>query len=330
MYCNFSGRSLVAACFFAALSPAAKAGEPVSARFGKGDVVVSGTIDFLSLYGDEQVYYGPKDGRLLSRLLWDTSSAMGLTVNAHIGATDHISIYGSGTIGFLANSYMIDYDWLARDTFGIDDWTDRSRSPNTVLDHYYALDIGARFKVYENQNSDAGLIAGLRYTDVKWSSYGGDYIYSGCFNFPDDCYFREDTGNFSDDLRLITYQQKFPAIYTGIATAYQNGNWSWDTTFKIGATVGGKDIDHHWLRDLLFTEKFKPGLYLGSDVQVAYQLRDNIKLTLGAHYDYYGLMKGSTTFSSIATGEVTGPALANSAGAAFKALRLSAGLKAKF
>lgn len=330
MYCNLSGRSFIAACFFIALSTAAQAAELVAARFGKGDVAISGSVDYLNLLGDEQVYYGPKDSRLLSRLFWDTSSAAGLTGNVRYGFTDQLSVYGSATIGFLANSYMTDYDWRARDTFGIDDWTDRSQHPDTALDHYYALDIGARFTVLQNSDRDFGVIGGVRYTDVKWSARGGDYVYSGCTSFPDDCYFREDIGNFPDGQPGITYQQKLPAYYTGIAGSIDQGLWTFDGALKIGATVGARDIDHHWQRDILFLGDFKPGLYLGVSANANYRVKENVRLSFGFSYDHYGLVKGSVTTYSIATGEFSGFEPANSGGAALRALRLSAGLNAKF
>jgi outer membrane protease len=312
----------IAAIFVAGASNVALA-QPDTARFGAGDTTISATVDYLDLFGDELVYYGPTDSRLLSRLLWETT-ALGVTLAGRHAVSDRFSLQASATFGLLADSYMENYDWLARDApFFIDDWTHRSRHPDTDLDHYMALDIAARLEIARDQTKSVGLIGGILYTDVKWSAYGGDFVYSSGG-------FRDTIGNFPDGLLGISYQQILPAAYAGIAGSLQHGDWTVDGMARIGVTFGANDIDHHWLRDLKFTEDYPSSLYFGLSANVAYQLRERIALTLGVQYDHYATMKGPTLMTAISDGSFVGYIPGDAAGAAFNALKLSAGVKGRF
>jgi outer membrane protease len=299
------------------------AADPSTARFGAGDTVVSASVDYLDLFGDELVYYGPSDGRLLSRLLWE-SSALGATLTVRHGVSDRFSLQGSVTMGLLADSYMEDYDWLARDApFFIDDWTHRSRHPDTDLDHYYALDLAARYELAGGEDRSFGVTGGILFTDVQWSAYGGDYVYSSAG-------FRDVIGTFPDGLLGISYRQVLPAAYAGVTGGFEHGDWSFDGMARIGLTFGAYDIDHHWLRDIKFEEDYPSSLYFGLAANATYKLRERISLTFGAQYDHYATMKGPTLMTTISGGDFINYLPGDSAGAAFNALKLSAGVKAKF
>lgn len=296
----------------------AMADEPSEARFGAGDFRAGASIDYLNLFGDEQVYY--TDGQLLSRLLWETTAGLGVTFDGRYGITDTVSIQGSATIGLAADSYMTDYDWLARPFYN--DWTDRSRHPDTALDHYFALDIAGRYTLRQSDTSEFGLVGGLRYTDVQWTAYGGDYVYS-FFTLHDS------VGNFTDGERGITYRQYMPAVYGGITGSVVNGNWTFDGAAKLGATVGAHDADNHWMRDLLFTEQFGTGLYAGLEANAAYRFSNTASLKFGMRYDHYGMMTGPTVITDTITGAQT-LIPGDAAGGALNAFRLSVGANVKF
>ncbi|MBP1885111.1 omptin family outer membrane protease [Sinorhizobium mexicanum] len=75
---------------------------------------------------------------------------------------------------------MVDTDWLSP---GHDDWSDRSTHPNT--DHYVAGAIELDRIIYSNETSSITIGAGLRYTDIQWTAYGGSGTHSSEDGFRD-------------------------------------------------------------------------------------------------------------------------------------------------
>src|SRR3546814_9973093 len=92
---------------------------------------------------------------------------------------------------------MEDYDWFQPGN----DWTDRSRHFDTDLDHYLMIDIAGRFDRLRWEDGRLGLLGGVRYTDVQWTAYGGDFVYTATT-------FRDTVGSFPAGERGITYRQQ--------------------------------------------------------------------------------------------------------------------------
>jgi omptin len=326
------GRGFIAACMLSGLSTAALADEPVASRFAKGDVVASGSLDYLNLSGVQDVYYAPGDKRLFSEQTWKTSSAIGLTGKLRIGTTDRTSLYAAGTFGFFANSKATTTSWTARDAFGFDDWTDHSEHPDTALDHYYDLDVGAQVNLLQNDTGNIGVLGGFHYTDVQWTASGGSGVSSDpfvvCSPVP-DCLLRNTITFYPDGQKLITNQQKLPAIYAGLTGGVESGNWSFDGALKVGATLGAQTVNHYWIPERKFVSDFKPGLYLGVAANVGYKVKDNIKLNLGVSYDRVGMSKGNVKAYSLASGSLLSET-PDTAGASLDALKVSLGASVKF
>lgn len=299
----------------AALSAPVQANDTLLSE--SGDFALAGSIGIAMLEANEYVY-GP-DGETVSQLIWDSDGVAVATFEAEWRVMPRLTLLGSLGLGLDGSGYMEDYDWLVE---GTDDWSDRSRHTDTPLQRYVALDIGARYDVLLREDSRLGVLGGVRYTDVKWTSYGGDFLYSSEG-------FRDSAGHFESGEKGISYRQMLPALYLGPSGALE----AWGLTFSASA-VGGvsfeaSDQDNHWQRDLYFEEDFGPAPYMSLQARAAWPIAPGAALFLGTRYERHFLMKGSSSMTDTTTGEtqVTG---GDAAGASFEALQVNAGLTLRF
>jgi outer membrane protease len=137
------------------------------------------------------------------------------------------TVKANAQVGFSGSTYMEDYDWLepfAQAGAPDDQWSDRSRHSNTDLDRYINLDVAVGRDFAVNDTTLVNLHGGFKYTNVKRTSYGGDFVYSTNG-------FRDDVGNLPDGEKGITYEQRYPGLFVGGEASTRFGAW----THRFGA-----------------------------------------------------------------------------------------------
>jgi outer membrane protease len=277
-----------------------------------------GGVGYAFLEGDELVY--DEVGNRISHLIWETDAPV-LTAKFKGNFKGNWTISGGATIGFSGDSHMEDYDWLAGD-YASDNWTHRSIHPDTDLDRYLNLDIAAGYDFVLNEVATINLHGGFKYTNVKWSAYGGSYVYS-----VDG--FRDSVGNFPDGERGITFEQRYPGLFLGAEASAKSGAWTFTGLLRGGFTINASDTDHHWMRDLRFEEEYDAIPFISLGAQVDYAVTERASIFLAGDYDHYFDKKGDTTLYDISTG-AEGPTYQDGAGMEFSAFAISAGFKLNF
>ena len=297
--------------------------EPVGTGAMDGDVALrgsqigfKGSVDLLRLNAKELVYN--TDGSKLSELDW-VSKAVAVSAEFENEVTDRITVFASGSLGIGADSHMTDYDWLSSTTSL---WTDRSVHPDTRLDHYYSADFHARLDLLKSGGFAMGPTAGVKITDVQWTSYGGDYIYS--VNS-----FRDTVGSFDPAEKTITYGQTIPAAYGGLAAVFKQGRFDLSASVRGGLSFHPSDTDNHWLRALLFTDQFSTAAYAGASIAGSYKFTDRFSASLGFDFDRYFEANGDTRVTDTTTGNLLVTAQ-NVAGISRQDGRLSAAVAYRF
>ncbi len=280
-------------------------------------VRVTGGIGAMYLEGNEYVFNGE---RTLSQLIWQTRAPV-LRGRIAVDVGNGFSISAEGSVAGFGSSYMEDYDWLVS-TDSFDNWTHRSQHPDTNLDHYLT---GAAMIGYELVNDPEAVIrfhTGLKYTDVKWSAYGGSYIYS-------DGGFRNKTGNFADGEPAIAYQQKLPELFVGFDGDQYYDNVRIGGLLRGGLTVMAQTRDNHWMRNLLVVDNFNPAPTIALGADVGFALGPLAEFYVAARYDQMFLMRGKSEYFNTTTGART--IVGNDLGGAdLRSAEITAGLRGAF
>ena len=289
----------------------------VSSAAPDDTVRINASIGAMYLQGDDKVVNG---NYTVSHLIWQTKTpVLRGSIAVDFGNGLSASLEGS-TAGF-GSSYMEDYDWLrGDDTF--DNWSHRSQHPDTQVDHYYT---GAAALGYELVNHDNAVVrahAGLKYTDVQWTAYGGTYLYSGVG-------FRDTPGTIPDGTAVITYRQQLPELFLGVDGEEYYGNFRVGGLLRGGLTFLAVATDDHWLRNLRFVDTLYVAPTFTAGVDVGYALGRNAELFLAARYDHIFEQRGDTRTYNIATGAPLDTYIDSAAGA-LRSAELTAGLKGKF
>ncbi|SMF00415.1 plasminogen activator [Tistlia consotensis] len=306
---------LVALLVGGTVCSSAWASEPATGEAGSR-FTLSGSIGVALLQADQYLF--EDDGSYASHLIWKSDPVPVATFEAGWQGEGHWAVLGSLSVALDHTGYMEDYDWFDPGR----DWTHRSQHPDTDLERYVALDLGARYDLLRRDEGTFGLRAGFRYTDVKWTAYGGNYVYSS------DGGFRDLTGSFSPE-KGITFHQMLPAFYLGPSGSARIGRATFSASLVGGLTFAGSATDDHWRRDLHFELDLGEAPYLGVQARLDYPLASAVSLFLNADYQRNFLMRGPYTAEDTTTGAseyIPG----NPSGAAFQSLRLDAGLSLRF
>jgi len=296
----------------------AHAADPVLfGAFGEDDRVrVALEVGYLSARAKEYLY---DNGRTVSELIWDVNSAASITGRAEMSMSPRWQLSGSATIGINYDNFMVEYDWLTDSP----DWSDRSLSWDTRLDHYVAVDAGASYAFWKTYNTTMKAIGGLRYTDIKMSTYGGEYIYT-----PEGGDFRSEIGNFPDSERGITYRQRLPVIYGGLGAARQFGSLHLDASVLGGLTVWARDKDNHWNRAAVYKADFDSRPYLALQMRASVPVTDRGEAVLSARYEKHFRMRGDLHITDFSDG--TSSSGRDGAGASLQTINVGIGLKFRF
>ncbi|RNF35156.1 omptin family outer membrane protease [Paracoccus methylarcula] len=166
------------------------------------------TLGYGRITANELVYSGAGDERL-SHLIWEANTPVA-TLNARFDLGNAWVLSGQAIFSVNGRADMTDFDWLAPFAKGTSDhqWTDRSRHPDSQLDHYLDLELAAGRDFDLNEATRVNLHGGLKYTWVEWHARGGSYIYS-------ENGFRDARGSFPDGEVGISYKQQRRTVFAG-------------------------------------------------------------------------------------------------------------------
>ncbi|GLS32618.1 plasminogen activator [Mesorhizobium albiziae] len=306
--------------FCATSTVATAADQTIYAAPDKGVVFVGG-VGYTWLKGNELVY--DEMGNRISKLIWETDAPV-LTTGLKAEVWNNWTISANAVFGFSGNSHMEDYDWIApyAPSLAEGDWSHQSIHPDTELDRYINLDIAAGRDFLINDATTINLHGGFKYSNVKWSAFGGSFTYS-------ENGFRDTVINFADGEHVISYEQRYPGLFLGAEATSKFDNWTLSGLLRGGFTVDASDVDHHWLRSLRFEDDFDIVPFISVGARADYQMTERASLFLAGNFDKYFREKGDTTLDDIATGAQVA-AFEDSVGMDFYAVTLSAGFKLTF
>lgn len=267
----------------------------------------------------------------LSHLIWQSTAPV-LRAGFDVNFADGWTFKGNGSVAMGGDSHMEDYDWIDFDDGGAyvpsdnwDDWTHRSIHPDTRLDYYLALDAAVGYDVLHTPEFTANVNVGLKYTDVKWTAFGGSGLYS-------DVAFRDDPWVLPDGVRVIDFNQKWPVVFAGLDTEYRSGAFSFGVGAKAGVTFKAYDIDNHYLRDpdgLRFMDFLRPAPMVSIAAKANYAVSDLSDLFLAVEYERIYEARGDVDVYSIGSGTYLGSA-ADVSGGDFQSLMVTGGFKGRF
>jgi len=303
-----------------ALSASAAYAEDVIASSADGSFWLSGGVGLMNIEAHEYVWDGANKA---SQLDWDTKGVVLYSATAHADLGNDWTVKAKIDVGFGGDGHMVDYDWNPDFTSdrSMDGWSDRSISPDTRLERYFngSLEIGR--DIFSDDHGTFGINAGFKYTNVRWSSYGGSYIYS-----TDG--FRDTVGDSPAGNKTITYQQKIPTVFLGLDGAAQIDRLTLSGGIKAGVTKGIDDIDNHWAVQTNFFSNMKPAPVLMLSAAVDYQLTDAASLYFAGNFENVFNKRGDARVIDTTTGGVTN--YANASGASLKTMSLQIGLRGRF
>jgi len=284
-------------------------------------VRIGGGVGYAFINSDEIVY--DANGDRISHLLWESQAPM-VSGKVEADFANGWTLRAGGSFAFAGSSHMQDNDWFGPYfvSYDFNDWTHRSEHPDTRLQHYFSGDIAVGKDLPLGSAATLNLHAGLKYTDVKWSAYGGTYTYSVTG-------YRADTGSFLNGSPGITFQQRYPGVFLGASFAAHEGPWTLSGQARGGVSIKATDTDHHWMRDLRFEETYGAIPFVSAAARVDYAVNDQASLFLGGDYEQYFHAVGDTTVYSIASG-AQGPTYTKGAGMTLKAISVSGGFRMKF
>ena len=243
----------------------------------------------------ELVYFG---SHKLSELIWDIRNAymLGASVNAVIAPSWGLKLNGSISSTITkSDSTMDDFDWLIIGA----DWTHWSHHDNTKLERGLAIDLNVSKEVYASKDGSFAMdvALGFKRDNWRWSAAGGTFIYS-TFTF------RDTVGVFAN-IPVISYEQTINTPYIGVSMNWHEGDFSLFTRVIGSIFVSADAVDHHYLRNLVFTDQFKSGKMIGIDLNWAYHLNEEMRCELIYSYQNYVTNRGDTSIYNQITGVVT-------------------------
>lgn len=275
-------------------------------------------LGYAWLEANELVY---SDGDRISQLIWESDVPI-VTLSGRIDLSPQWFLSSGLKLGFGGNSFMADYDWLTyAPSYAFDDWSHRSLHPVTTLDHYvdFELALGHDFELQDKLTLD--LHAGLKYTNVQWTAYGGSFVYS-TYGFRDDVF------AMPDSMAGATYEQRMPGAFLGLGGEWREGNWTLSGHARGGVAFRVEAIDDHHYTDYRFTDSFDQMPFVSLAVRADYRIREQASLFVAGSYDHYFRQTGDElVYDNINDYGVNFP---GGGGADFSAITLQAGFRIDF
>lgn len=307
--------SAVTSCLLVA-TPSLAAADNALFSSDDGNFVVFGGLGLANIKAQEFVYEGDHKN---SQLNWESKGMTLFTVGVHAQIDNDWSLKGSVKVGTGGNGHMVDYDW---ESTGHDDWSDRSIHPLTELDHYVAGAIQLDRIIYGNETSSIAVGAGVQYTDVKWTAYGGSGIYSSAGGF------RNDRWEDPDWVKGISYRQQIPIGFLSLSGEHVLGDLTISGGLQAGLSFGIKEIDDHWLRDFRAHGDMDPASTIGATVAFDYAMTPAASLYLSGSFEQVFNSRGDMQIDD--TKGTRSAWKKDVAGANFQSMSISFGLRGTF
>lgn len=311
---------IATAAMIGGMSGAAAAETKSAQVFGIDNVTVTAGLGYSSIRANELVY--DDDGSRISHLIWQSKIPVAtLGIKADLG--NGWTLSGNAAIKAGDNGKMRDLDWLELSpSKAWNDWSHRSQHPNSPLHSYVNLDVALGRNYQINDTTVTNIHGGIQYTNAGWSSYGGSYIYS-------DKAFRDDTGNFPDKERGISYKQSHTGIFIGSEVTTKIDNWTLAGMARVGVSINSKDVDHHWSRDLRFDGDFKESVFMVLGGRAEYAFNEKTSLIASAQYQQFQRAKGDVNIQKIGNGAFVEQSK-NGGGADLKAMTVGLAIQTRF
>lgn len=293
--------------------PGAVHAEDMLLTSADGVVVFRGSYGITAIEANELVYEGKWK---VSQLIWESTAVSTFTGQVRVDL-DPFFLRATGTIGINGDGHMRDYDWLIEDK----PWTHRSVHPDTRLNHYFAGTIEAGREVLSYDGTTVSLGGGVKYTDVKWTAWGGSYVYTSTD-------FRDTKGDFPDNEKAISYRQQWPVPFLDVDLTHSEGPWTFAAAFQGGVAINGKGTDDHWMRDLRFIDHVEttPAVMITGSAE--YEVRPNTALFVSGAFDQ--IIRGRADTDMIDTLNGGKSQFPDGAGADYMSVTVSLGLRGKF
>lgn len=189
---------------------------------------------------------------------------------------------------------MDDYDWLDSNN---SDWTHWSHHDDTIVTKAMMLDFNADFISFVTPQYQLKGIIGYKRDTFEWEAWGGKFVYS-------DSGFRDFSGTFTDTLG-IKYEQTFNVPYLGLGLIANFNQFHIDSELLYSSYVSSEAVDHHYARNLIFTDKFSKGKYIAFNIAGVYDLSEMVKLRAAFDYQKYRETIGDISMEDITAGTTT-------------------------
>ncbi len=235
----------------------------------------------------------------VSELLWDTENAPMIATDFSFILVPSWDLKFNATLSTIIgtpDSTMNDYDWLVVGA----DWSDWSTHDNTQLKRGLNADISISSSLYSNESETIVLdiLLGYKRDQWKWEASGGSYIYTLTPGF------RDQTGTFANT-PVTSYQQTIDTPYIGMSAIWTEGKFTIGIKVIVSKFAFAKAVDHHYLRNLVFTDTFKNGTMIGGDVHFTYQATKNTTYNIFYAFQSYPKNRGNTSVFNQTTGITT-------------------------
>ncbi|ANP88265.1 outer membrane protease [Rhizobium leguminosarum] len=306
----------VTSCLLVAATPSLAAANNASYSSDDGNFFFFAGLGLANIKAHAFVYDGDHKN---SQLNWESKGMTLFTVGVDAQIDNDWSLKGSVKVGTGGTGHMVDYDWASP---GHDDWSHRSIHPLTELDHYVAGAIQLDRIIYGNETSSMAVGAGVQYTDLKWTAYGGSGIYT-------EERFRDTPVAWPDWEKSISYRQQIPIGFVSLSGEHVLGDLTISGGLQTGLSFGIKYTDDHWLRGLRFHGDIDPAPTIGATFDLNYAVTPAASIYLSGSFEQVFRSHGDMQIDDTSKG--TSSAWEKDAvGANFQSMSISLGLKATF
>ena len=262
--------------------------------------------------GRAQEYVYNPDGSTLSRLDWTFKNVSMFNAKTTARLLPWLSTSMRSSFNLTGNSAMKDVDYNLPSCPVVSGGTYCESNSATRLRSASMLDVSMTAQFYEQAGLSLSAIAGYKRDTYRWDAIGGTANY----------------GALPPGL-FISYQQAWSTPYLGLGAAFKTGDWTVTGRVIGSGWAKGDDQDNHHLRALQFTEDFAKARFVSGEVGLAHRFNPYLSLTADYRYQMWGLGKGPTSITNLATGSSTTIG-GNSAGAGNTSHMVSLGFKVDF
>ena len=273
----------------------------------EGKVIINDRVS-VDMYGgylkgqSREIVYDNETGRKKSELLWVIDDAYVVGGAISFRPVDWLTLRLSGWTPLKSKNTMNDYDW---ELTGHGDWSDLSHHPDTRINHAGMIDAGAKAQIASFgvtklfDHAALNLLAGFRWFNISWTSYGGSGVYSAGGGY------RNDNRLFPEGEAGLAYEQWLNMPYIGIGGSMSRGRWTAGAELTGSLWGWGSSKDNHYDRALLFEDQFSKISMVGGDIYLSYALAKNFDLIGRFVYTKYLEAQGPTTMTNYLSGEIT-------------------------